>query len=139
MRISKEQHYHLFESLVPNVTYIFELAPIPVNDTILLNTTHNLVNVILKSQTDALMDFTVRLRISKLLSKIVNMDVVHDGKASPLVFPKDNRSTISYLQPMIIAIVIASLAIFIIILLILYILCRIFKDKETNTYWLNEQ
>ena len=109
--------------------------PIPVNDTIMVDTTHNVLNVTFNSETEAMMDFTVKLRISKLLSKIINLDVVNDGETSPLVFAKEHKSTISYLEPLIIAIVIASLAIFIIILLIAYI----FKDKETNTYWVNNE
>ena len=135
--IQKREHFYLVDNLSSNKTYMFQLVPIPVNDTIFFNTTNNRVNVTMVSEEKDMMDLTLRLRISKLLSKITNINVINDSETSPLAFAKEQKPTISYLQPMIIAIVVACLAIFILILLLIFIIVRTSKDGETNTYWVN--
>ena len=135
--IQKREHFYLVDNLSSNKTYMFQLVPIPVNDTIFFNTTNNRVNVTMVSDEKDMMDLTLRLRISKLLSKITNINVINDSETSPLAFVKEQKPTISYLQPMIIAIVVACLAIFILILLLIFIIVRTSKDGETNTYWVN--
>ena len=135
--IQKREHFYLVDNLSSNKTYMFQLVPIPVNDTIFFNTTNNRVNVTMVSEEKDMMDLTLRLRISKLLSKITNINVINDSETSPLAFAKEQKPTISYLKPMIIAIVVACLAIFILILLLIFIIVRTSKDGETNTYWVN--
>ena len=137
--ISRDLNYFIMNNIVPNTTYTFTLEAISQSDNIVLTTSLNSINVTSSSKKDDLMDISLKLRISRILSKIIDIDVIHDTDSHHLFSKKNHSMNISYLNQMIIAIVIASLAILIVILLIIFIICRLYKEKESSIYWVNNE
>ena len=138
MAIPKHTTYYTFNDFNPNNTFKFILEPIPSKDEIRLNTTNNEVQFIKEHYSEHVVDYTFQLRVSKLLSEVIGINVLKDGHVSALQTIKSDGTKISYLSQMIIAIVVACIAILFILLLVVFIIWKFYHEKEIDTYWVNE-